>query len=259
MALVILSFLGYINLKWWCNFVPSPCLYKILGPPITNALGNKCSTLKHWSFWKWNFNYRLQCCTFLWSMLKQQRKKCQSSHTASTCIVPSSPQLTSETGPDARRTLRLENAICSTCLLCLWSKKTKTGTNSTAIRVNKPLQILLTLEHFNWPRKKKPPSIPTLSEPAAGFRAPSAVLCSNEGVWGKLGDDVRCTASEPRVLLSKMWKSGREVLSKQDRRRHQHKVKERESKSPCLDMQFFWAPHKWCLLSIMKQNQTQTD
>jgi len=52
------------------------------------------------------------------------------------------------------------------------------------------------------------------------------------GIWCQF------TVSEPWVLLSKMWNSGREVLSKHDRRRHQHKVGERESKSPCRHMQF---------------------
>lgn len=33
-------------------------------------------------------------------------------------------------------------------------------------------------------------SIPTQSEQTAGFKAPSAILCSNEGVLGKLGDGV---------------------------------------------------------------------
>lgn len=33
-------------------------------------------------------------------------------------------------------------------------------------------------------------SIPTLSEPTAVFKAPSAILCCNEGVLGKLGDGV---------------------------------------------------------------------
>lgn len=64
MALVVLSFLGYINLKRWCNFAPLPGLYEILRLSNTCAAGVQHKNID-WSLWEGNFKHMLQCCSFL--------------------------------------------------------------------------------------------------------------------------------------------------------------------------------------------------
>lgn len=47
-------FLGYINLKRWCNVAPSPGLYKILRLSNTCAAGVQHKNID-WSLWEGNF------------------------------------------------------------------------------------------------------------------------------------------------------------------------------------------------------------
>jgi len=48
---------------------------------------------------------------------------------------------------------------------------------------------------------------PTCSEQTTGFKAPSAILCSNEGVLGEIGRWCQFIILQLWVLLSKTWNS----------------------------------------------------